>query len=89
MRAPAYFFGRAREAAYLAELLRAGQSVALYGQRRFGKTSLLFHLAHPEISVTYGLGPQTTRWAYLDGGALDGLDEEKCAPKSSRTWSRT
>jgi hypothetical protein len=76
VRDPAYFFGRAREAAYIAELLRAGQSVALHGQRRFGKTSLLFHLSHPEISVTYGLGPQTTRWAYLDGGALDGLDEE-------------
>lgn len=76
VRDPAYFFGRAREAAYTADLLRAGQSVALSGQRRFGKTSLLFHLAHEKISETYGLGADTTRWVYLDGGMFDGLDEE-------------
>lgn len=76
VRDPAYFFGRAREAAYITDLLRAGQSVALTGQRRLGKTSLLFHLAHENISVAYGLGPDTTRWVYLDGGMFDGLDEE-------------
>lgn len=76
VRDPAYFFGRAPEAAYLADLLRAGQSVAIHGQRRFGKTSLLFHLAHEKIAAAYGLGPDTTRWVYLDGGMFDGLDEE-------------
>lgn len=76
VRDPAYFFGRAREAAYIADLLRAGQSVALSGQRRLGKTSLLFHLIHENVSTTYGLGPDTTRWVYLDGGMFDGLDEE-------------
>jgi conflict system STAND superfamily ATPase len=76
VRDPAYFFGRARETAYIADLLRAGQSVALTGQRRFGKTSLLFHLAHEKISTAYGLEPDTTRWVYLDGGMFDGLDEE-------------
>jgi hypothetical protein len=76
VRDPAYFFGRARETAYIVELLRAGQSVALSGQRRLGKTSLLFHLSNAEIARGHGLGPEATRWAYLDGAALDGLDEE-------------
>jgi hypothetical protein len=50
--------------------------VAVNGPRRFGKTSLLFHLAHPEIAAMHGLGADTTRWVYLDGGTLSGLDEE-------------
>jgi hypothetical protein len=76
VRDPAYFFGRTREAAYIAELLRAGQSIALSGQRRLGKTSLLFYLSHAETASAHGLGPDTTRWVYLDGGMFDGLDEE-------------
>ncbi len=76
VRDPAYFFGRREEIHFITELLRAGQSVSLSGPRRFGKTSLLFHLAHPDIARAYGLGPDSTRWVYLDGGMLDGLDAE-------------
>jgi conflict system STAND superfamily ATPase len=76
VRDPAFFFGRAHEQAFAAELLRTGQSVAVSGARRLGKTSLLFHLAHPGIAAGLGLGPDTTRWVYIDGGSLDGLDEE-------------
>jgi hypothetical protein len=73
IRDPAYFFGRGQESSHIAGLLAAGQSVALSGSRRFGKTSLLFRLAHPQVATTYELGPETTRWVYLDGGMLDGL----------------
>jgi hypothetical protein len=76
VRDPAYFFGRQQEVAYIADLLRAGQSIALNGQRRFGKTSLLFQISNPQFSNSLQLGPDTTRWVYLDGGALDGLDED-------------
>ena len=73
---PAYFFGRGKEIRFITDLLRAGQSVSLSGPRRFGKTSLLFHLAHPDIATAHGLGPDSTRWIYLDGGMLDGLEAE-------------
>jgi hypothetical protein len=76
VRDPAYFFGRSTEQAFVAELLRTGQSVAVSGARRLGKTSLLFQIAHPAVASGLGLGPGTTRWVYIDGGALDGLDEE-------------
>jgi Transcriptional regulatory protein, C terminal len=76
VRDPAYFFGRVREIAFVADLLRQRQSVAISGPRRFGKTSLLFHLAHADIAAMHGLGANTTRWAYLDGGTLSGLDEQ-------------
>ena len=76
VREPAYFFGRVREMEFAADLLRQGQSVAVSGPRRIGKTSLLFHLAQPEVAAAHGLGPEAARWVYLDGGMLDGLDEE-------------
>ncbi len=76
VREPAYFFGRAREIEYATDLLRQGQSLAVSGPRRIGKTSLLFHLAQPEVAAAHGLGPDAARWVYLDGGMLDGLDED-------------
>jgi hypothetical protein len=76
VREPAYFFGRACEIEFATDLLRQGQSLAVSGPRRIGKTSLLFHLAQPDIATAHGLGPEAARWVYLDGGMLDGLDEE-------------
>ncbi|MDP9312261.1 MAG: helix-turn-helix domain-containing protein [Chloroflexota bacterium] len=76
VRDPTYFSGRAREVDFLADLLRQGQSIAISGPRRFGKTSLLFYLAHPDVAAAHGLGDDTTRRVYLDGGMLDGLNEE-------------
>jgi hypothetical protein len=76
VRDPAYFFGRVREATQLFDLLNRGQSVSISGQRRLGKTSLLFYATTPEIAARHGLDPRQTCWVYLDGGMLDGLGEE-------------
>src|SRR5512135_2413324 len=76
VRDPAYFFGRKQELSRLFDLLNRGQSVSIYGQRRLGKTSLLFHATNPEAAANHGLDPSQTRWAYLDGGMFDGLEEE-------------
>jgi hypothetical protein len=76
VRNPTYFFGRSDEIRFITELLRAGQSLSLSGPRRIGKSSLLFYLAHPAVSERHGLGPESTRWVYLDGGMLDGLEVE-------------
>ena len=65
---PKYFFGRTAELRQLSELLNAGQHLAIYGQRRTGKTSLLFQLKNQAAYM----------WqvAYIDSGILDGLDDE-------------
>lgn len=76
VRDPAYFFGRKLEKAHLFDLLKRGQCVSVCGQRRLGKTSLLYNAAIPEVAAEYGLDPAHTRWIYLDGGMLDGLDED-------------
>jgi len=77
VREPAHFFGRAREVKFITDLLRQGQSVSVSGSRRLGKTSLLMHLAHPDVAAAHDLSPSLIRWVYLDGGALDGVTEEQ------------
>ncbi len=76
VRDPVYFYGRKQETAQLFDLLGRGQSVSISGQRRLGKTSLLFYAKTPEVAGRHGLDPAGTRWVYLDGGMLDGLEEE-------------
>jgi hypothetical protein len=73
---PSFFFGRERELMYLFELLRKGQSVAISGPRRIGKTSLLLHLKDPGVAAAHSFPGDRTEFLLLDGGALDGLGEE-------------
>lgn len=76
VRDPDFFFGRGPELTSLFGLLVRGQSVSISGQRRLGKTSLLFHAATPEVAAKHGLDPVHARWVYIEGGMLDGLGEE-------------
>jgi Novel STAND NTPase 2 len=76
VREPAYFFGRKQEISQLFDMLICGQCISISGQRRLGKTSMLFYIATPEIAAKHGLDPPQTLWVYLDGGMLDGLDED-------------
>jgi hypothetical protein len=73
---PGFFFGRGKELAYLFDLLRKGQSVAVSGPRRIGKTSLLMHLMDPGVAAAHGCPPENMEFLLLDGGTLDGLGEE-------------
>lgn len=69
------FFNREAETAQALTLLGNLQSVAVVGQRRIGKTSLLYHLARPETFTAFGLSEETTVFAYVDGHELAELDE--------------
>ena len=73
---PGFFFGREREISYLFDLLRKGQSIAVSGPRRIGKTSLLMHLTDPAVASAHACPPDQTEFLLLDGGTLDGLGEE-------------
>jgi hypothetical protein len=70
-----YFFNRQREVGQALGLLRSLQNVALVGQRRIGKTSLLFRLADPTIHSDYDLSPAKYLFVYLDGEELTELDD--------------
>jgi hypothetical protein len=69
-----YLFGRQHATDQALSLLGNGQSIALVGQRRIGKTSLLFHLADPEIFTRYGLSTTEHLFVFTDCGGLAGLD---------------
>ena len=73
---PAFFFGRGPETAYLLDLLRKGQSVAVSGPRRIGKTLLLMHIKDPGVAAAHFLPAEETEFLFIDGGARDGLGEE-------------
>jgi hypothetical protein len=75
IRNSAYFFGREQETGQILSLLGNGQSVSLVGQRRIGKTSLLFHLADPDIFTSSGLKPNEHLFVYIDCGGLSNLDQ--------------
>lgn len=74
VRDPAYFFGRRQETGQILSLLGNGQSIALIGQRRMGKTSLLFHLSAPAVFAQHGLSSTQHLFIYIDCGGLAGLD---------------
>jgi hypothetical protein len=69
------FFDRQQEVGRALGLLSSMQNVALVGQRRIGKTSLLFHLADPAVHSAHGLSPARYVFVYLDGGELTELDD--------------
>jgi len=70
----AYFFGRGREVGQILSLLGNGQSISLVGQRRIGKTSLLFRIADPEVFGQNELSSREHLFVYIDCGGLSGLD---------------
>jgi hypothetical protein len=72
-----YFYGRAHHVAQSASLLRNGQNLALVGQRRIGKTSLLFHLADPVVFETHGLRRGEHLFVYLDATELGVLSPDE------------
>jgi AAA+ ATPase superfamily predicted ATPase len=69
-----HFFDRAGEIGQALGLLRNLQNVTVVGQRRIGKTSLLFRLADPVIHTEHGLSPAEYVFVYLDGEELTELD---------------
>jgi hypothetical protein len=72
-----YFCGRTDHVGQILGLLRNGQNVALVGQRRIGKTSLLFHIADPVVFEAHGLHRGEHLFVYLDGTELGCLSAEQ------------
>jgi plasmid stabilization system protein ParE len=72
-----YFCGRAHHVAQSLSLLRNDQNLALVGQRRIGKTSLLFHLADPVVFEAHDLRRGEHLFIYLDGTELGHLSSNE------------
>jgi hypothetical protein len=77
IRNPTYFFGRQRELAEILHLINNGQSLAIVGPRRIGKSSLLLHLSRPEVLAAHGLDPQRFCCIYASGESWSSLQPER------------
>jgi tetratricopeptide (TPR) repeat protein len=101
---PDQFIGRRRELQRIASrIVNQGQSTAIVGEWRSGKTSLLLYLAAPEVQTKlYGARGELLIFSYLDaqtlGGqlsqaqfwavALDSLYERIIAPKPNSSLAQ-
>src|SRR5579859_5721207 len=65
LRDPEMFYGRSAELWEMASFIGGNQSIAVIGQRKIGKTSLLFHLMRPQVREAIGLATENVI-AYLD-----------------------
>ncbi len=66
---PAHFFGRVWELRQLDNLITNGQSVALIGPRRIGKSSLLCQLMQQRAAAEHGMVEGMQRFVYFSGEA--------------------
>ena len=68
IRDPSRFYGRQQEIRQITSRLAssAHESTSVVGERRIGKTSLLSFLAHPEVSASLGLRPESYCLVYID-----------------------
>lgn len=65
---PAQFFGRTREVARAFSRIGASrpQSIAVVGERRIGKSSLLYQIANPSVRSRYLDRPESYAFAFID-----------------------
>ncbi len=71
------FVGRDNETSQMLGLLRNGQSVSLIGPRRIGKSSLLIHLATPDVRTAFSLSTPEALFVLLDCQELAGSPPEE------------
>ena len=65
---PAQFFGRAREVSRIFSRIGASrpQSISVVGERRIGKSSLLYYINHPEVRARHLDRPESYIFAFID-----------------------
>ncbi len=80
---PERFIGRKAEMRQIVNRLlsSAHESTSIIGERRIGKTSLLYHLSNPEVSAGLGLTPDKFCIVYVDFQGLTDITP-------TRFWQR-
>jgi len=88
---PARFHGRKAEIRQIVNRLlsSAHESTSIVGERRIGKTSLLYHLAHPEVSARLGLTPDKFCLVYVDFQGLTDITPQRFWQRVLKKMSRS
>lgn len=87
---PGKFYGREGDIRQIvSRLLSAGESTSIVGERRIGKTSLLKHLATPEVAQNLGLSPEKYCLVYIDFQGLTDITPERFWQRVLRKMERS
>src|SRR3970040_3088643 len=88
---PARCIGRQAEIRQISGRLlsSAHESTSIVGERRMGKTSLLSHLAHPEVAAGLGLSSDRYCMVYIDFQGLTDITPERCWERALAQRART
>ena len=88
---PARFYGREAEIRQITNRLlsSAHESTSIIGERRIGKTSLLYHLSNPQVSAQLGLTPDKFCIVYADFQGLTDITPTRFWQRVLRMMSRS
>lgn len=88
---PAHFYGREADIRQITNRLlsSAHESTSIIGERRIGKTSLLYHLSNPEVSVRLGLTPDKFCMVYVDFQGLTDITPVRFWQRVLKKMSRS
>lgn len=88
---PGRFHGREAEIRQIVNRLlsSAHESTSIIGERRIGKTSLLYHLSHPEVSARLGLTPDKFCLVYVDFQGLTDITPTRFWQRVLKIMSRS
>ena len=88
---PSRFHGRESEIRQIVNRLlsSAHESTSIIGERRIGKTSLLYHLSHPEVSTRLGLTPDKFCLVYADFQGLTDITPTRFWQRILKKMSRS
>lgn len=78
---PGQVFGRSGLVRELFEMIASGQSCAVIGERRIGKSTLLSYLAARSVQEAHGLEPDSLLVGMLDFLALHGYSPDELWPE--------
>jgi hypothetical protein len=88
---PARFHGREGDIRQIANRLlsSAHESTSIIGERRIGKTSLLYHLSDPEVGARLGLTPDKFCMVYVDFQGLTDITPTRFWQRVLKKMSRS
>ena len=88
---PSRFYGRTADIRQIVNRLlsSAHESTSIIGERRIGKTSLLSHLANPEVSARLGLTPDKFCLVYVDFQGLTDITPQRFWQRVLRKMERS
>jgi AAA+ ATPase superfamily predicted ATPase len=91
IRDPARFYGRKGDIRQIVNRLlsTAHESTSTVGERRIGKTSLLYHLSKPDVAASHGLNKDAYCLVYIDFQGLTDITPQRFWQRILHKMSRS